>query len=81
MWLSGKASACQYKEMQETQLQSLDLEEEIPGGGNGNPPQYSCLEIPWTEDPAGLQSMGVTKSWTSLSTHVQTIVNNTVLHI
>ena len=25
---------------------------------NGTPLQYSCLEIPWTEEPAGLQSMG-----------------------
>ena len=22
-----------------------------PGGGHGNPFQYSCLEIPWTEEP------------------------------
>ena len=28
-----------------------------PGGGNGNPLQYSW-EIPWTEAPGGLQSMG-----------------------
>ena len=28
------------------------------GEGNGNPLQYSCLEIPWTEEPGGLQSMG-----------------------
>ena len=28
-----------------------------PGGGNGNPLQYSCLIMPWTEEPAGLQSM------------------------
>ena len=32
----------------------------IPGSGrshgerNGNPIQYSCLEIPWTEEPGGL---------------------------
>ena len=30
-----------------------------PGGGNGNPLQYSCLEIPWIEEPGGLQSMGL----------------------
>ena len=29
-----------------------------PGVGNGNPLQYPCWEIPWTEDPGGLQSMG-----------------------
>ena len=27
------------------------------GGRNGNPLQYSCLEIPWTEEPGGLQFM------------------------
>ena len=26
--------------------------ERSPGEGNGNPLQYSCLEIPWTEEPA-----------------------------
>ena len=25
-----------------------------PGGGNGNPLQYSCLKIPQTEEPGGL---------------------------
>ena len=29
-----------------------------PGEGNGNPFQYSCLEIPCSEEPGGLQSMG-----------------------
>jgi len=24
-----------------------------PGEGNGNPVQYSCWEIPWTEEPGG----------------------------
>ena len=28
-----------------------------PGEGNSNLPQYSFLEIPWTEEPGGLQSM------------------------
>ena len=30
-----------------------------PGEGNGSPLQYSCLEIPWTEEPGRLQSHGV----------------------
>ena len=30
----------------------------IPGGENGTPLQYPCLEIPWTEEPGGLQSTG-----------------------
>ena len=30
-----------------------------PGGGNGNPLQYSCLgNNPWTEEPGRLQPMG-----------------------
>jgi len=29
-----------------------------PGEGNGNPLQYLALEIPWTEELGGLQSMG-----------------------
>ena len=28
-----------------------------PGGGHGNPLQYSCLDNMWTEEPGGLQSM------------------------
>ena len=34
-----------------------------PGGGNGNPLQYSCLDNPWTEEPGRLQSKGL-QSWT-----------------
>ena len=30
-----------------------------PGEGNGNPLQYSCLEIPWTEEPGRLESKGL----------------------
>ena len=29
-----------------------------PGGGHGNPLQYSCLENPMDEEPGGLQSIG-----------------------
>ena len=34
---------------------------------NGNPLQYPCLKIPWTEETGGLQSMGSQKSRTRLS--------------
>ena len=37
-----------------------------PGEGNGNELQYSCLEIPWIEEPGGLVH-GVAKSCTCLS--------------
>ena len=30
-----------------------------PGVGSGNPLHYSCWKIPWTEEPAGLYSMGL----------------------
>ena len=30
----------------------------FPGGGHGNPLQYSCLETPWTEEPGRLQRVG-----------------------
>ena len=36
--------------------------------GSGTPLQYSCLEIPWTEEPGRLQSMGslrVRHDWTT----------------
>ena len=33
--------------------------EDPPGEGNANPLQYSCLGNSWTEDPGGLQSMGL----------------------
>ena len=29
-----------------------------PGGGHGNPLQYSCLENSWPEEPGGIQSTG-----------------------
>ena len=38
-----------------------------PGEGNGNPLQYSYLEIPWTEWPGRLQPMGLQKGQTGLS--------------
>ena len=46
--LEGKASACSVRDLGSA-----------PGKGNGNPLQYSCLEIPWMEEPGRLQSMGL----------------------
>ena len=37
---------------------SIPGSERSPGGGNGNPPQYSCLGNPMSREPSGLQSMG-----------------------
>ena len=36
-----------------------------PGEENGNLLQYSCLKIPWTEEPGRLQSMGSQESDTT----------------
>ena len=33
----------------------------FPGKGNSNPHHYCCWEISWTEEPGGLQFIGVTK--------------------
>ena len=38
--------------------------ERAPGEGNGNLLQYSCLGIPWTEEPGGLNTVGSQKSQT-----------------
>ena len=46
----------------------LGSEERSPEGGHGNPLQYSCLEIPWTEEPGGLPSMGGKESDTTEAT-------------
>ena len=50
----GKESACNVGD-----LGSMPGLGRSPGGGHGNPLQYSCLENPpWIEEPGGLQSMG-----------------------
>ena len=41
-----------------------------PGEGNDNPLQYSCLEIPWTEEPDGLQTGGCKESDVTEHTHI-----------
>ena len=42
-----------------------------PGGGNGNPLQYSCLENPMDRGIWQAAVYGVAKSWTRLS--IQTL--------
>ena len=44
-----------------------------PGGGNGNPLQYSCLKMPWTEEPGGLQSMGLPRVDSTKHTHLSSL--------
>ena len=61
----GKVSACKAGD--------LDLIPGLgrsPGEGNGNPLQYSCLKIPWTEKPGRLQSMGLQRvGYKKMATH------------
>ena len=38
-----------------------------PGGGHGNPHQYSCLENPMDREAWQATVYGVSKSWTRLS--------------
>ena len=52
---------------------SFSRSESSPEGENGNPLQYSCWKIPWTEEPGGLQPMG-SQSQTQLSTYTFFIV-------
>ena len=52
-----------------------------PGGGHGNPLQYSCWKIPWTEEPGGLQSIGshrVRHDWRDLA-HTHSVVRKCAL--
>ena len=49
----GKVSACNVGD-----LGLIPGSGTSPGEGNGNPLQCYCLEILWTEELGGLQSMG-----------------------
>ena len=62
---AGKESTCNAEDAGEVgSIPGLGL---CPGGGHGNPLQYSCLENPWTEECGRLQSMG--SQLKQLSTH------------
>ena len=62
------------QEMQEIRVQSLGQEDPLE---KEMTTQSSILawEIPWTENPDGLQSMGSQKSWTRLSDSTPTAAN------
>ena len=53
------------QEPQETRVWSLGWED--PGGGNGNPLQYSLLENPMDRETWQAIVHGVAKSWTQLN--------------
>ena len=53
-WVSSKESACNAGD-----TGSIPTLGRSPGEGNGNPLQFLAWEIPWTEEPGGLQSTGL----------------------
>ena len=61
--LNGKESARNAVDLASIPSQEDPLEKKE----NDNPLQYSCWEIPWTEEPGRLQSMGSQKGRTRLS--------------
>ena len=64
-WLSGKESAC--NEVDAGDMGSIPGLGISPGGGHGNPLQYSCLENPVDRGAWRATVCGVTKSQTRLS--------------
>ena len=60
--LEGKESACNAGDPG-----SIPGSGRSPGGGNGNPIQYSCLENPMDRGAWQATVQGVTESWTRLS--------------
>ena len=62
-----KKSACNAKD-----LGSIPGSERFPGEGNSHPLQYSAREIPGTEEPGGVQSMGSESDMAERLTHTHT---------
>ena len=52
--------------MQETRVQFLGWEDPLEEG-MATQSNILAWEVPWTEKPGGLHSMGVAKSWTQLN--------------
>ena len=61
-WLSGKESACNAGDAGD--LGSVPGLGRPPGGGHGNPLQYSCQENPIVRGAWRDTVRGVAKSWT-----------------
>ena len=64
-WLSGKESACNAGNAGDERL--IPGLGRSPGGGNGNPLQYSCLENPTDRGAWQVIIFGVAKSRTRLN--------------
>ena len=59
-WLSDKESTCNAGDMDEGLIPGS---ERSPGGGHGNPIQYSCLENPMDRRVCQATVNRVAKSW------------------
>ena len=64
-WLSGKESTCNAEDAGD--VGSIAESGRSPGGGHGNPLQYSCLENPMDRGAWRAAVHRVTKSQTRLS--------------
>ena len=64
-WLSGKESTCNAEATGDSG--SIPGLGRSPGGGNGNPLQYSCLKNPMDRGAWWATIHGVTKSWTQVT--------------
>ena len=60
-WLSGKESACNAGD-----AGSIPGLEDLLEKGMATHCSILAWEIPWTEEPRGVQSVGLQKSWTQL---------------
>ena len=66
-WITGKESSCNAGDPG-----SIPGSGRPPGGGNGNPLQYSCLENPKDREAWGAMVRGTAKSWTGFSDYTTT---------
>ena len=64
----GKESTCQFRRRRRCRFNPLDGGRS-PGGGHGNPLQYSCLENPMDRGAWWATVHGVPKCWTRLKQH------------
>ena len=65
---SGKEHTCSAGDFRDVVL--IPESGRSPGGGNGNPLQYSCWRIPWAEKPGGLWFKGSQRvgcDWSNLA--------------
>ena len=68
LWLSGKESACSAEDTGDVGL--IPGSGRSPGGGNGNPLQYSCLENPMDGGAWQATVIEVTESDTAEQLHI-----------